>query len=113
MVQYAARLRPARRFPAFAEYPVQVVNWADRAAGPSIGEVKDWLQPAICAGVDNLTTLAEGTAQACATQVASALAQAGTRPIMIAPGCTYDPQKVPVTNLQAVSRAAHAWQFRR
>jgi len=41
-------------FRRFAGYPVQVINWADRYAGPSIAEVADWVQPALCAGLDNL-----------------------------------------------------------
>ncbi len=92
-------------FRAFAAYPVQVINWADRAAGPSIGEVRDWIKPAICAGVDNLTTLPQGTPEDCEAEVADAIRQAGDRPIIIAPGCTYDPAAVPRENLEALCRA--------
>jgi uroporphyrinogen decarboxylase len=92
-------------FRGFADYPVQAVNWADRAAGPSIAEVRDWLKPAICAGVDNLTTLPEGTPEDCAAQVAEALRQAAGRPMIIAPGCTYDPARVPRANLKALCDA--------
>ena len=35
-----------------------------------------------------------------------AIRQAGDRPILIAPGCTYDPARVPAANLEAVCRAA-------
>jgi len=96
----------AVNFRAFAEYPVQVINWADRAAGPAIGEVKDWIKPAICGGVDNLSTLPQGTAEQVAEQVADALRQAAERPIMISAGCTYDPARVPGLNLKAICRAA-------
>jgi hypothetical protein len=48
-------------FRAFAEYPAAILNWADRAAGPSIADVLDWVRPAICGGVDNLGTLVSGT----------------------------------------------------
>ncbi|MCZ6699565.1 MAG: hypothetical protein O7D94_11585 [Planctomycetota bacterium] len=92
-------------FRRFAEYPVHVVNWADRAAGPSIAEVRAWVRPAICAGVDNLVTLAEGTIQDCDAEVKDALDQAGGHPIMIGPGCTYDPENVPRANLEAACRA--------
>ncbi len=92
----------------FAAYPhMHVINWADRVAGPRIAEVKDWIEPAICGGVDNLHTLPEGSPADCEQQVRDALAQAAGRPMLIAPGCTYDPQRVPVENLQAVVRAAH------
>jgi uroporphyrinogen decarboxylase len=93
-------------FRALAAYPVHALNWADRAAGPAIAEVKDWLGPAICAGVDNLGTLVTGTPVDCEREVTDALRQAGDRPIVIAPGCTYDPARVPKANLEAVCRAA-------
>lgn len=93
-------------FRSFAAYPVHAVNWADRAVGPSISEVRDWIRPAICGGVDNLATLAEGTVQDCENEVRDALDQAGGRPILIGPGCTYDPESVPRVNLEAVCRAA-------
>ncbi|MCG8404617.1 MAG: hypothetical protein MI923_05405 [Phycisphaerales bacterium] len=93
-------------FQAFADYPVHVLNWADRAAGPSIREVSGVLKPAICAGVDNLSTLPNGTAADCEREVADALSQSGERPMMIAPGCTFNPDVVPQTNLEAMCRAA-------
>lgn len=96
----------AVNFQAFAEYPVQVINWADRAAGPAIGEVKEWVKPAICGGVDNLSTLPDGTAEDVDGQVADALKQAAERPIIISAGCTYDPARVPGLNLKAICRAA-------
>lgn len=96
----------AVNFRAFAEYPVHVVNWADRAAGPSIAEVRSWMSPAICAGVDNLSTLPHGTPAECAAETRDALSQAGDRPIIIGAGCTYDPAAVPPENLDAVCRSA-------
>ncbi len=98
----------AVHFRAFADYPVHVLNWADRAGGPEIRYVATWLPPAICAGVDNLGTLVTGKPEDCAREVRDALQQAGPRPIMIAPGCTYDPQRVPRANLEAVCRAVVA-----
>jgi len=96
-------------FVRFAGYPnVHVLNWADRAAGPSIAYARDRVKPAICCGVDNLKTLPEGTPEQCAEQARDALRQAKDRPIMIGPGCTYDPAKVPEANLRAVVEAAKA-----
>ena len=95
----------AADFRAFARYPVAILNWADRAAGPSIGQVKDWLKPAICGGVDNLSTLVRGTAQDVAREVADSLSQAGQRPMIVAPGCTFDPAAVPEANLRALAQS--------
>jgi uroporphyrinogen decarboxylase len=93
-------------FQRFAAYPnVQVMNWADRAAGPSIVDVKDHLRPAIAGGVDNLGTLATGTPQDVASEVRDALQQAADRPILVTPGCTYDPAAVPEANLRAMVEA--------
>ncbi|NLU19979.1 MAG: hypothetical protein GXW89_04715 [Phycisphaerae bacterium] len=91
---------------AFNDYPVQVINWADRAAGPAIADVRDWLKPVIAGGVDNLNTLPKGTPEDCANEVRDALRQAGNRPIIIAAGCTFDPDAVPAENLRAVVAAA-------
>jgi len=93
---------------AFTEYPVHAINWADRAGGPAIAEVRDCRGPALCGGVDNLSTLPRGTRQDVADEVADALAQAGDRPLIIAPGCTYDPDTVPRANLEAMVRAARS-----
>jgi uroporphyrinogen decarboxylase len=99
----------------FNNYPVHAINWADRAAGPAISEAKEWLKPAICAGVDNLNTLPKGSPQDVALEISDALAQAGERPIMICPGCTFDPKLVPA-NPVAKPRlssiiAAHNWRL--
>jgi uroporphyrinogen decarboxylase len=97
-------------FRRFAEYPVAVVNWADRVAGPSIAYARDRAKPAIAGGVDNLSTMAKGSPEDCAGEVKDALRQAKDRPIMITPGCTYDPKAVPPANLEAIVSAARAAQ---
>lgn len=97
-------------FKRFAGYPVQVVNWADRAAGPSIAYARDRAGPAIAGGVDNLETMSNGTPEDCANEVRDALRQAKDRPIMITPGCTYDPKAVPAENLKAIVAAAREGQ---
>lgn len=99
-----------QNFAAFAAYPVHVLNWADRTAGPSIAYARDRVKPAIAAGVDNLKTLPQGTPEDCSHEVRDALRQAKTRPIMIAAGCTFDPAAVPPDNLKAVVAAARAAQ---
>jgi len=92
-------------FHRFASYPVQVLSWADRSAGPPIAEVAGWVKPAICAGLDNLGTMVTGSPGDCAAEVADALGQAGERPMLVAPGCTFDPAAVPAQNLHAIRRA--------
>jgi len=101
----------AADFSAFARYPVHAINWADRAAGPSISEVAGRTGPALCAGVDNLETLPRGRPEDVEREVADAVSQAGRRPIIIAPGCTYDPDAVPRENLLAIRRAAERARY--
>lgn len=90
---------------AFARYPVHAINWADRAGGPAIGDVVERVKPAVCGGVDNLSTLPRGTPQAVEEEVRDALRQTGDRPMLVSPGCTYDPDVVPEANLQAMVEA--------
>lgn len=97
-----------QNFAGFAQYPVHVLNWADRSAGPSIAYARDRVKPAIAAGVDNLETLPRGTPDDCAAEVRDALRQAKDRPIVIAAGCTFDPAAVPPENLKAVVAAARS-----
>ena len=94
----------ALNFTAFAEYPIQVINWADRCAGPAIADVAHSTKPTPCGGINHLTTLPDGSAEACAGEVRDAVAQAGDRPMIVAAGCTYDPDRIPIANLQAVRR---------
>jgi uroporphyrinogen decarboxylase len=94
-------------FERFANYPVSVINWADRAAGPSIAYACEVAKPTVAGGVDNLKTLPQGKPEDCAAQVRDALRQAGTRPILITPGCTYDPHAVSPANIKAMVAAAH------
>lgn len=91
-------------FMRFGNYPVQTVNWADRYGGPSIASVAGWMKPAICAGLDNLGTLASGSPDDCEREAADALQQGGDRPIILAPGCTFDPETVPAENLHAIRK---------
>ena len=97
-----------RDFDAFAAYPVKVINWADRAVGPAISEVAARVKPAICGGVDNLSTLPKGTPAEVRAEVRDALRQAGDHPMIVGAGCTFDPEAVPEANLHAMVDAARA-----
>jgi uroporphyrinogen decarboxylase len=92
-------------FRRFGLYPVHALNWADRVGGPPIAEVAPWLGPAICCGVDNLGTLISGSPADVEAEVVDAVKQAAGRPVMIAPGCTFDAPRVSPSNLHAMRRA--------
>jgi uroporphyrinogen decarboxylase len=96
----------AVNFEAFARYPVHALNWADRSAGPSIAYARDRVKPTLMGGVDNLRELPNGKPADVVAQVRDAVRQAKHRPILITPGCTFDPAAVPEANLRAMVDAA-------
>ena len=94
-------------FARFGGYPVHAVNWADRVGGPTIAEVASWLKPAICCGIDNLGTLISGTRDEVQREIVDAVKQAAGRPIIVAPGCTFDGHAAPAENLRAIRWAVN------
>lgn len=98
-------------FGRFSQYPVHAVNWADRYAGPSLASVATTMKPAICGGLDNLGTLASGTPEDCQREVADAIRSVAPRPLIVAPGCTFDPDTVPAANLDAVRQAVRSGEL--
>ncbi len=52
--------------------------------------------------------MVSGSPEDCARQVEGAVRQAGGRPLLIAPGCTFDPNAVCQENLHAIRRAVEA-----
>lgn len=102
-----------KNFERFTQYPTQAINWADRYAGPSISKAIKLTKQTICGGLDNLNTMPKGTPDDCANEVYDALRQAGETPLMITPGCTYDPNAVPKENLEAIVHTVHSITLRR
>ncbi len=49
-----------------------------------------------------------GAPEDCVREVADATVQASSRPLIVAPGCTFDPDRVPAANLHAIRRAVEA-----
>lgn len=98
-------------FDLFASYRAPVLNWADRDGGPPIREVISRTSSLVCGGVDNLGTLARGTPADVETEIRDALAQSGGHPMIISPGCTFDPDSVPSANLEAMVRVAREMKY--
>jgi uroporphyrinogen decarboxylase len=82
------------------DYPAHAVNWA--TADPTnvdIGEVWQRCHRPVIGGVDHIGTLRQGTPEAVAAEVRSAVGQ--TREgLLIGPGCSISPQ-TPEANLRA------------
>ena len=94
---------------------VHAIHWADRVTGPSIAAARQVLEApgaaaggpkALACGVNNLRTLPHGTPAEVAAEVRDARAAARGHPLIIAPGCTYDPDAVPDENVHAMVAAA-------
>ncbi len=92
---------------------VHVVHWADRVTGPSIAVARTRVialpgdrRPALAGGVNNLQTLPCGQPSEVAAEVRDAIAAAAGYPLIVAPGCTYDPRAVADENIRAVVAAA-------
>ncbi len=91
------------QYPMFrqvTDYPVHVLNWHDRTAGPSLAEAARLFPGALAGGVEQFSLLHFGTPVVVEAQVRDAIAQMEGRPLIVAAGCTY-PLTVPDGNLLA------------
>ena len=86
-----------------ADYPADVIHWADCESGPSLAEGRRMTSRAIAGGLA-LQTLLNGTPQEVQIEVHDALAQAGTGRFVLAPACVIDGHS-PDANLHAVRAA--------
>ncbi len=91
--------------PLVADYPVQVVNWDDRRAGPSLREGQALVRGAVAGGLAQWDELLQGSAEAVQAQVADGISQTGGRGYLVAPGCVM-PIPTPERNIRAALAAA-------
>lgn len=73
-------------FDLFADYPVHVINWADREGGPSLAEARKITKKALAGGL-GLDTLLNGSPADVQTQARDAIAQTGGRRFILGPAC--------------------------
>jgi len=92
-------------FDLLADYPVHMLNWHDRSAGPSLADAAARFPGLLAGGLNENATLLNGTAAAIEAEVREALAQTGSRRLLLAPGCVV-PVAVPPASIAAVVRAA-------
>lgn len=92
-------------FDLLADYPVAAISWAATLPGnPSLGEGKTRTTKAVMGGVNEKTTLPDGTPDDVAAEVREALTQTGGRRVLLAPGCSIPPL-TPPANLEAARQA--------
>src|SRR3990170_6591248 len=91
------------------DYPVHAFNWApDQAGNPSLAEAQSKTGKAVMGGLNERTTLREGSPGEVALEAQGALTQTGGRRFLLAPGCSIWPQ-TPEANLRAAVESARRW----
>ena len=73
-------------FDRISTYPVDMINWQDRAAGPDLRTARTRFAGLLVGGLDELGALIHGPVSEVEAMVADALAQTGGRRVMIACG---------------------------
>jgi uroporphyrinogen decarboxylase len=68
------------------DYPVHAISWADRQSGPSLTEMRGLTPRALVGGIDHVNFPYTSAARI-REQVRSAVAEAGARKLLVAPGC--------------------------
>lgn len=85
-------------------YPVNVLNWHDRAAEPTLGDAGGRFPGLLSGGIDEWHTLRYGSPEEVSEEIAEAISQVGGRRLLLSPGCVL-PQHVPLANLNAARQA--------
>ena len=90
-------------FDQVADYPVDVINWADRTSGTTLAEARRMTRTTIAGGL-SLERLSNGTEEEEVAEARDAIAQAGRRGFILAPACVVRGPS-PDANLAAARRA--------
>jgi uroporphyrinogen decarboxylase len=88
-------------FDLLAAYPIDAINWHDRAAGPSLSAAKDRFQGMLVGGVDEWGTLQSGSPPDIKSEIDEAVKQTGGRNLLLGPGCV-----IPITTPPEAVQAA-------
>jgi len=74
-------------FDLLATYPIDAINWHDRAAGPSLKAAASRFSGLLVGGVDEWGTLQTGSPAEIKSELDEAIEQTGGRRLMLGPGC--------------------------
>jgi uroporphyrinogen decarboxylase len=92
-------------FDQLAAYPIQAVSWDALAEGnPDLRTGKQRSDKAVMGGIDQKTTLKNGTPAQVREEVANAIELTGGKHFLLAPGCSIAPE-TPAKNLEAIRSA--------
>ena len=90
-------------FDLVADYPVDVIHWADREGPPSLTEARQTTDRALSGGLSE-ETLLHGSEEEVTAEVHDAIAQVGGRGLLLAAGCVIS-TRTPESNLHAARQA--------
>jgi uroporphyrinogen decarboxylase len=75
-------------FDQVLDYPVQVLSWSDRLAGPSLREARVVTSKCLMGGWHEFGALANGPEEQILAEARDAVAQTGGRKFILANGCS-------------------------
>ncbi len=75
-------------FDLVLDYPVQVLNWSDRLAGPSLREARTMTSKCLMGGWHEFGALSNGPEEKILEEARDAVAQTGGRKFILANGCS-------------------------
>lgn len=91
------------------DYPVHLLHWdATDASNPSLREIQAMTDKAVMGGINQETTLLNGSPAQVAAEVQEALDQTNGQRFLLGPGCSISPQ-TPKANLEAAREALDAY----
>lgn len=93
-------------FDRLAGYPVEMINWHDRIARPTLREAAQRSARLLVGGLNENGPLARGDLAAIRAEVTDAIDQTGGRRLMIGPGCVV-PIRVADAAIETAIRATH------
>jgi uroporphyrinogen decarboxylase len=76
------------------EYPVHAISWADRQSGPPLALMRRISSRALMGGLDH-AKFAETSAAGIREQIRTAIAEVGSRKLLLAPGCAIQSYSFP------------------
>jgi uroporphyrinogen decarboxylase len=91
-------------FQDLLDYPVNALNWHDRQVYPSLLEAREMTGLCLVGGIHEKGVISNGNPEDVVREICGAVMDAGTKKLMIAPGCVTDP-KPPRANLYAARLA--------
>jgi uroporphyrinogen decarboxylase len=89
-------------FDRLAKLPADVWNWDDRRAGPSLAEGKAMVPGAVQGGLNQWSTLKDGSGAAAQAEAQDALAQTGGTGLILGAGCVLLTQHSDTTMIELV-----------